>query len=178
MTVDAAQEVSIRRLTPEEVRNRAHEMADVLMDAVDGGATVSYLKPFTPLSAVRVVLDVADAMKRSTHVFVAEDGHGIVGSVQLVRAGAANQPHRAEVDQLVVHRRRRGQGVGRALMQELETSARVMGITLLTLDVAADSEAAPLYDRIGYQRAGRIPGYALHPDGTPADALIYYKPLH
>ncbi|WP_181700388.1 GNAT family N-acetyltransferase [Chthonobacter albigriseus] len=178
MTVDVARQVSIRRLTPEEVRNRAHELADMLIDAVDAGAQVSLMRPLAPLSAVRFVLDVADAMKRSTHLFIAEDAEGIVGAAQLVRASAANQPHRASVDRLLVHRRGRGRGVGQELMQELETSARVMGITLLTADAAPGGPGERLYRRVGFLEAGTIPGYALDPDGAPTDAVIYYKPLH
>ncbi|WP_075216887.1 GNAT family N-acetyltransferase [Mongoliimonas terrestris] len=177
MTVDAVEALSIRRLMPEEVRARAHELADVLIDAVEGGAAVSFLAPMTPLAAVRWAFDVADRMGRRAHLFTAEIDGRIVGFVKLVRAGAANQPHRAEVAKLVVHRAHRGRGVGAALMHELEVTARVLGITLLTLDTAETGAACRLYDRLGYRRAGTIPGYALAPDGTPVATVIYYKVL-
>lgn len=178
MTVEAGDHVSVRRATAEEVRERAHELADILMDAVEGGATVTVLKPLPPLAAVRWALDMADAMHRSTHVFLAERDGGLIGTVSLVRTTALNQPHRAGVSQLMVRRSARRQGVGRALMREVETSARVMGISLLTIDTAAGGPAPPLYEGIGYLKAGVVPGYLLDADGRPVDVAIYYKTLH
>lgn len=170
--------VKIRRLDSAEVRNRAHEIAAVLIDSVDSGASISFLAPMAPLAAVRWVFDVSDRMRRTTHLFVAENERKqIVGAVELVRAGAANQPHRADVSKILVHRSARRRGVGRALMGELESSARVLGISLLTLDAAAGGEGTPFYDALGYERVGTIPGYAIDPRGAPVDSVVFYKRL-
>ncbi len=177
MPESVADRIVIERLTPESVRARADELADLLIDAVDGGAAVHFLKPVTPLAAVRWVLDVADGMRRQTHLFVAVEDGAIVGSVQLIRACAPNQPHRADVSKLLVHRSHRGRGIATALMAELETTARVLGISLLTLDTAAGGDAAPLYERLGYVRAGEIPNFVQDADGRFDAAVLYYKAL-
>lgn len=177
MAADASGSLVIERLDAESVRARADELADLLIDAVDGGAAVHFLKPVTPLAAVRWVLDVADGMRRQTHLFAAFEDGALVGSVQLIRASAPNQPHRADVAKLLVHRRSRGRGVATALMAELETTARVLGISLLTLDTAAGGEARRLYERLGFQHAGEIPGYVQDADGHLDAAVLFYKTL-
>lgn len=177
MTVEADGGVTIRRAASREIRDRAHELADVLMDAVEGGAALSMVRPLPPLAAVRWALDLADATTRSTHVLLAEREGLLVGLVQLVRMRGLNQPHRADVRQLMVHRSARRHGTGRALMRELEVSARVLGISLLTVDTVAEGAAAALYEDLGYVRAGLIPGFLIGADGKPVDAALYYKAL-
>ena len=177
MAVKTGGSLTIERLDAETVRIRAAELADLLLDAVEGGAVVNFLPPLAPLAAVRWVLDVADGMRRHTHLFVAVEDGAVVGTVQLVRAAAPNQPHRAHVASLLVHRRARGRGIGRALMTELETTARVLGITLITLDTALVGGAGRLYEELGYRKGGEIPGYALDGEGRPVDAALYYKTL-
>ncbi len=97
--------------------------------------------------------------------------------MQLVHAWPPNSQYRAEVVKLVVHRRARGRGIGRELMERLETEARADGKTLLVLDAVADGVAAGLYERLGWTRFGVVPGYALDPGGTPQDAAFFYKHL-
>lgn len=109
---------------------------------------------------------------------VARDVDGIVGTVQLHPAWAPNQPHRAEISKLLVHRRSRRTGLGRRLMQAIEDAARRDGIGLLTLDAKRGVAADRLYRQLGWTAAGTIPGYALDPDGTPHDAVIFYKDLN
>ena len=108
-------------------------------------------------------------------VLIARDDLGIVGSVQLHPAWAPNQPHRADVAKLIVHRRARRQGVGRALVAAIEAHARAAGFTLLTLDTVRGDAAERLYSAAGWHRVGAIPDYALDPDGTPCDTVIFYK---
>ena len=110
-------------------------------------------------------------------VLVARDADGITGTVQLHPAWAPNQPHRAEIAKLLVHRRSRRTGLGTRLMQAIEEAARRAGFSLLTLDAKKGEAAEHLYRHGGWTPAGTIPGYALDPDGTPHDAVIFYKRL-
>jgi GNAT superfamily N-acetyltransferase len=109
-------------------------------------------------------------------LLVAEDERGIVGTVQLVPAEPDNQPHRADVAKMLVHRRARRQGVGAALLEAAERSARTLGRTLLVLDTAS-ADAERLYERRGWVRVGTVPGYALLPDGGLCDTVFYYREL-
>jgi len=108
---------------------------------------------------------------------VARDPDGIVGTVQLHPAWAPNQPHRAEIAKLLVHRRGRRMGLGRQLMETIEDAAQRAGFGLLTLDTKRGSAAEQLYRQFGWTAAGTIPGFALDSDGTPHDAVIFYKQL-
>ena len=110
-------------------------------------------------------------------MLVARDEQGIVGTVQLQPSWAPNQVHRADVAKLIVHRRARGRGIARALMQELERHAREQRFTLLVLDTCKGSAAENLYTSLGWVHVGEIPRYALNPDGTPCDTVYFYKQL-
>ncbi len=150
-------------------------LAELLADAVAGGASVSFMHPLSVDAARewwRGTLEKADPR---AIVLVARDEAGIVGSVSLHPAWPPNQPHRADVAKLLVHRRARRRGIARALMQELETRAHASGFTLLTLDTVRGDAAEYLYASAGWQRVGVIPGYALYPDGRPCDTVVFYK---
>ena len=152
-------------------------LADVLIDCVEGGASVSFMLPLTRERAVaywRHVADEVAAGKRA--LMIAEDGGGVCGTVQLVFAQPENQPHRADVSKMLVHRRVRRQGLGEALMRAAENAARECGKTLLVLDTAS-GDAERLYERMGWVRVGVIPGYALLPDGGLCDTTVYYRNL-
>jgi GNAT superfamily N-acetyltransferase len=155
-----------------------NELAGVLEDCVAGGASVSFMPPFTYADAAaffeRVAADVA---RGDTVLLVARDNGSIVGTVQLGLALPPNQPHRADVKKLLVHRRARGSGFGAALMQCLEQEAKARGRTLLVLDTGVGGEAEQLYLRSGWTPIGVIPGYALWPDGRPCDTRIFFKQL-
>jgi GNAT superfamily N-acetyltransferase len=97
--------------------------------------------------------------------------------VHVVLAQPENQPHRADVTKMLVHRRARRHGVGAALMRAAEALARDAGKTLLVLDTVTGSDAARLYERLGWQRVGDIPGYALMPDGPLIATTVYYRTL-
>ncbi len=165
---------AIRRLvspTSEQVQG----LAALLIDCVDGGASVGFMHPLPvdPARAFwrRVADDVAAG---SRALLVAEDGHGILGTVQLVLDQPDNQPHRADLCKMLVHRRARRHGVGAALMQAAEDLARECGKSLLVLDTANDT-AARLYARQGWQRCGEIPGYALLPQGGLCATTFFYR---
>ena len=88
-----------------------------------------------------------------------------------------NQPHRAEIAKLMTRVRHRGRGIARSLMLEAERIAVERGRTLLVLDTAAEEGAAAFYERLGYQRVGIIPGYALKPHGGLTGTIIYFKAI-
>jgi len=139
---------------------------------------VSFLAPLT-LERAEEWLRRAIPESRSGAIFLgARDVEGIVGTVQLHPAWEPNQPHRAEIAKLLVHRRSRRTGLGTQLMQTIEEAARRAGFGLLTLDTKRGDPAERLYRHIGWARAGTIPGYALDPDGTPHDAVFFYKTLN
>jgi ribosomal protein S18 acetylase RimI-like enzyme len=153
-------------------------LCDVLMDCVEGGASVSFMNPMTLPKAADFWRDVAASMARGERaVIVAEDAGGrIIGTAQAIWATPENQPHRADISKMLVHRRARRLGVGAAVLQAAERAAAESGKTLLVLDTASD-DAVRLYERCGWQRVGTIPDYALWPGGGPCDTVVYYKRL-
>ena len=168
---------TITRLsTPIEVDIDA--LADVLIDCVEGGASVSFMLPMTRAKATvfwqRVVADV-EAGGRILPV--ARDDAGIVGTVQVVLDVPENQLHRGDLAKMLVHRRGRGQGLGAALLRAAEDAAREAGTTLLVLDSVSGSDGARLYERLGWVRVGEIPDYALWPAGGLCPTTYYYRRL-
>jgi GNAT superfamily N-acetyltransferase len=158
----------------------AEALADVLLDCVEGGASVSFMHPLPRAKALAFWQDVlASAARGERIVLVAEDmdSRTIVGTVQVVLAMPENQPHRADVAKMLVHRRGRRRGVGAALMQAAEAAAREAGKTLLVLDTVTGSDAERLYTRLGWQRCGEIPGYALWPKGGLCSTTVFYRVL-
>jgi GNAT superfamily N-acetyltransferase len=168
----------IRRLGAAETRAAAPALADVLLDCVQGGASVSFMAEMTRHEAEAFWLGVAEAAASDGRaVLVAEDAQGLLGVVEVIPAGPPNQPHRADIAKMLVHRRARRRGVGEALMRAAEDAARAMGKTLLTLDTVTGGVAERLYARLGWVRVGSIPNYALMPDGEPCATTVFYKAL-
>jgi len=167
-------------LVIEELDSRAAAAAipalsEVLIDCVEGGASIGFVLPMTVAKAEAFWRDVASAVAAgTTHLLVARDGAGIAGTVQLQKATKENQPHRADVSKLLVHRRARRSGIGGRLMREVERLAAREGRRVLVLDTATP-EAERLYVRTGWQRCGEIPDYALLPDGSLCDTIVYWK---
>ena len=157
---------------------QVHQLADLLIDCVEGGASVSFMLPLARDRALafwhRVGRDVAIEARA---LLVAEDASGICGSVQLVFDLPENQPHRGDLAKMLVHHRVRRQGLGEALMRAAEDVARESGKTLLVLDAVTGGDAERLYQRLGWQRVGVIPDYALMPDGAPCDTTVFYRDL-
>ncbi|KQU87068.1 acetyltransferase [Variovorax sp. Root318D1] len=155
----------------------ARQLADVLVDCVEGGASVSFMLPLTRERAWAFWRRVGGGVARGDRLLlVAEDSQGIVGTVQLLLEMPENQPHRAEVAKMLVHRRARRQGLGAMLMQAAEQLGRERGKTLLVLDTSS-AEAERLYARLGWTRVGVIPDFALLPDGGPCDTTYFYRAL-
>jgi GNAT superfamily N-acetyltransferase len=154
-------------------------LCDVLIDCVEGGASVSFMLPITRWKAKTYWEDTAASLARGERkVLIAEDGEGgIVGTVQVLLDQPENQPHRGDVAKMLVHRRSRKQGVGAALLKAAEEAALEAGKTLLVLDTVTDGDGYRLYSSHGWQRCGEIPNYALWPDGRLCPTTVFYKAL-
>src|SRR4051812_25282352 len=151
-------------------------LADVLIDCVEGGASVSFMHPLTRDRAVAFWRRVAQGVAAGERARrVAEDAQGLCGTVQLVLDQPENQPHRADLVKMLVHRRARRQGLGEALMRAAEETARACGKTLLVLDAVTTGDAARLYARLGWTRVGDIPDYALYPNGGFCSTTVFYR---
>jgi ribosomal protein S18 acetylase RimI-like enzyme len=158
----------------------AEALADVLLDCVEGGASVGFMHPLSRSKALDFWRSVfASAARGERIVLVAEDiaSQTIVGTVQIVLAMPENQPHRADIAKMQVHRRARRRGLGEALMRAAEVAAREAGKTLLVLDTVTGSDAERLYVRLGWQRCGEIPGYALWPRGGLCSTTVFFRVL-
>jgi len=168
---------SIRRLhSIDEVA--LAQLRDLLVDCVEGGASVSFMLPLSRERATAFWRGVGEGVAAGQRaLLVAEDATGICGTVQLVLDQPDNQPHRADLAKMLVHRRMRRQGLGGALMRAAELMARECGKTLLVLDAVTDGDAARLYERLGWVKVGDIPGYAFMPNGEPCGTTYYYREL-
>jgi ribosomal protein S18 acetylase RimI-like enzyme len=169
--------IEVRRLDAAEARARLDGLAGVLHDCVEGGASVSYMAPFSHADACAAFAAVAADVEHGTRVLLAAlDGDEVVGTVQVILSAPPNQPHRGEIAKLLVRRSARRRGIARTLMEHAEAHARGEGKTLLVLDTA-DGSAERLYERLGWTKLGVIPGYALYPDGRPCDTTVFWKSL-
>lgn len=175
--VTAEAGIAIRRLHAVDDA-QVDGLADVLVDAIDGDAGVSFLHPLAPERARAFWRGVAeDVAAGARALLVAEDESGVVGTVQLVLAQPENQPHRADLSKMLVHRRARRQGLGAALLEAAEQTARECGKTLLVLDTNTGSDAERLYARMGWTRVGEIPDFSVQPRGGLRATTVFYKKL-
>jgi ribosomal protein S18 acetylase RimI-like enzyme len=173
-----AEEIEIRRLRTSELRGQLESLAGVLADCVAGGASVSYLAPFSHDDARAAFAGmVAEAEQERRLILAAFDDNQLVGTVQVILALPPNQPHRAEIAKLLVSSAARRRGIAKRLMEAAESEARAEGKTLLVLDAVTDGDAARLYARLGWTTVGVIPNYALYPDGRPCDTTVFWKAL-
>lgn len=168
--------IEIVELSADDAERRLDELSEVLVDAVDSGASVSFLRP--------LAIDDARAFWRKVVHSVREGGavllgamidNRLVGTVQLRLDTPPNQQHRIEVVKLLVHQSHRGQGIGRRLMQQLERSALARSRYLFVLDTLSESPASRLYESLGYKCAGVVPDYAKLSDGSMGATAVYYK---
>jgi GNAT superfamily N-acetyltransferase len=158
----------------------AEGLAELLLDVVEGGASVGFMHPLTPAKAIAFWENALASAERGERILlVAEDAESkkIIGTVQVVLAMPENQPHRADVAKMQVLRTARRHGVGAALMRAAEEAARKAGKTLLVLDTVTDGDAERLYTRLGWQRCGVIPDYALWPNGGLCSTTVFYRRL-
>lgn len=168
---------TLRRLDPVDDVS-IEQLADLLLDCVEGGASVSFMLPLSRSRAVAFWRSVADGVTQGKRVvLVAEDNQGICGTVQLIFDLPENQPHRGDLAKMLVHRRARRKGIGAALMRAAESTARECVKTLLVLDTVTGGDGERLYQRLGWERVGVIPDYALFPQGGFCGTTVFYKSL-
>jgi GNAT superfamily N-acetyltransferase len=169
--------IEIRRAAPG--KQDVPALTDVLVDVVEGGASIGFMHPFSPARAEAFWIGILESAARGERVvLVAEepDSGEVVGTVQVIPAAPEDQPHRGDIAKMLVHRRARRRGVGEALMEAAEAVALELGLSLLVLDTASP-DAERLYTRRGWTRLGVIPGFALWPDGRIVDTTFFYKRL-
>ena len=170
---------TVRRLTATEAEANISALADILLDVVEGGASVGFMAPLKRSKAEafwrRVAEGVASRSRALMIAWESETGEAL-GTAQVIWELPENQPHRADVSKVLVKRRARGSGVGAALMRAADQAAREAGKTLLVLDTASDA-AERLYQREGWMRVGPVPDFALLPGGGFCDTVFYYKTL-
>lgn len=151
------------------------DLSDVLADCVEGGASVSFMSPFSRDDAAKFFEKVIASVARGETVLVAAKLDGrVVGTVQVGLDMPPNQPHRGDIKKLLVHRAVRKLGLGAKLMERAEVEAKARGRSLLVLDTA-DAAAERLYERGGWQRAGVVPDYAMWPQGGFCATAFYWK---
>ncbi|MBB3311549.1 GNAT superfamily N-acetyltransferase [Rhizobium sp. BK196] len=167
---------TIRFLSAAEAYAAIPDLCEVLADCVNGGASVGFMQPYTPADAEPYWRGVAEAVADgATLLFGAEMDGKIVGTVQVGAAQMPNQPHRGDLKKLLVHRSARGHGLARLLMEMAEQEAARRGKTILVLDTATGSDAEAIYPRLGWERVGVIPDYALWPEGGFCATTLFYK---
>ncbi len=164
--------MNVVRLNPEQLLAHAGELAGLLVDTVDSGASVGFLAPMDRALAESWWKERAAGPYA---VWVAVEDGRVVGTLSLASPDKPNSRHRAELVKLMVHRTARGRGLGRRLLDTAERAAAAEGITLLHLDTETDSPAEHLYRSAGWTRVGVIPDYAADPGGVLRGTTLYYK---
>jgi GNAT superfamily N-acetyltransferase len=165
-------------LGPAAAASAERPLAEVLRACVDGGASVSFLPPLSTKQARAFYRARAAEVAAGSRALIVAWLEGVlVGNVMLDWDLPDNQPHRAEIQKLLVHPGARRRSIGRALVLAVEAEGRRMGRRLLVLETGATSGAASLYRALGYNEAGTVPGYALLGDGRPSDAIFMWKAL-
>jgi GNAT superfamily N-acetyltransferase len=176
--MSVTEQIEVRRLGATEAYAQLDGLAAVLHDCVAGGASVSYMAPFSHEQARGAFEGFAAEVERGRRLLLAAFADGdLVGTVQVILTMPPNQPHRAEIAKLLVHRSVRRRGIAQLLMERAEAEARAEGKTLLVLDTVTGDGAECLYERLGWTRVGVIPGYALYPDGRLCDTTVFWKAL-
>lgn len=178
MTERAAPSVMIRELDADGYRAAIPDLAALLVDAVEGGASVNFVAGVTDEQATAWWTERIEQVRDGVITpLVALDGKQVVGSMLLIRSTNPNSPHRAEVAKVLVHRSARRRGIGAALMRAAEERARSDGRWLLLLDTVTGSAAESMYRALGWTELGVMPNHALLTDGTPAPTTFFWKDL-
>src|SRR5689334_20759934 len=171
---------TIHALTPQEAKDQIGALSDVLIDCVEGGASVSFMLPLTRERADAFWQGVAEGVVAGERILLVARGRAsgqVLGTVQVILKQPENQPHRADIAKMLVHRGYRKHGIGAALMLAAEEAARTAGKTVLVLDTVTGGDAERLYERVGWTKSGIIPNYALWPRGGFCDTTVFYKLL-
>jgi acetyltransferase len=166
--------IQIRQLESPD-RTQFLDLCELLIDAVEGGASVGFLGPLTMRTAADYWESVISELSSGLGLFIAEEEDRIVGTVQVALCGKENGQHRAEIRKLCVLQSRRREGIGAELMRAAGAFAVAQGRTLLVLDTQEGSAAEAMYARSGWQRVGAIPDYAASPNGTLHGTVFFSK---
>jgi GNAT superfamily N-acetyltransferase len=169
--------ITVQRLDAAQAMSAVPDLADVLLDCVEGGASVSFMWPLPRDKALAFWTGVAQGVARGERVLLAarQPGGRIVGTAQLVLSMPDNQPHRADVAKMLVHRSARRQGLAARLLAAVDEAARAEGRSVLVLDTVTGGDAERLYAHHGWHRVGEVPRYALMPDGAWCGTTFFYK---
>lgn len=171
---------SIEKLNAESIAGNLDKLAELLLDGVNSGASISFIQPFDIEQATSfwrntVMPSVASGERV---LFIAKAGQELVGTVQLIVELPPNQAHRCEVSKLMVDSQQRGKGTGKRLMLHVLEYAQSIGKSLITLDTRTDDVSEKLYQSIGFEIAGVIPSFAKDPDSDTLSGTTYmYKHL-
>ncbi len=169
---------TIAPLSAEALLDCADDLAALLVDAVEGGASLGFVAPFTQAEAAAWWRTRARAVAAGDlTVWAARDASGVAGTVSLAHEAKPNGRHRAEVLKLMVHRRARGHGLGRTLLTAAEHAAAAAGAALLLLDTETGSPAEHLYRTAGWTPYGTVPAHAANPNGVLRPTTFYFKAL-
>ena len=169
---------TIHRLEAAEAKARINELADILLDCVAGGASVSFMADMTRGEALTFWNKVIEGVATGQRILLVATSDGeLIGTVQVVPSGIPNQPHRSDLSKMLVHRKARGMGVGAALLKAAEDISLNAGWWLMVLDTVSGSDGERLYKRGGWKPVGVIPNYALWPDGSLCPTTYFYKDL-
>ena len=171
-------ELEIRRLASFEILEQLDAFAELLADCVAGGASVGYMEPFSHVDARAAFEGFAAEVQQGRRLLLAGylDGH-LVGTVQVILTLMPNQLHRGEIAKMLVHRSARRRGVAGRLMAAAEAEAQAEGKTLLVLDAVTGDDAFRLYGKLGWNRVGDVPNFALYPDGRPCSTTYFWKAI-
>lgn len=168
--------IQVRQLSAQEATPYLDGLAEILIDCVEGGASVHFMPPLSLSTAIAFFEKTIEDVRQGNRLLLAAfAGSKLIGTVQVVIGMPPNQPHRAEIAKLLVHRSARHQGVGALLMEQAERVSRLNGKTLLVLDTATGESAERLYLRLGWIKAGTIPNFALLPNGALCATTIFWK---
>lgn len=173
-------DVAITHLSATDARALLPQLHDLLRDAVASKAAVGFLPPLLAAEAQAYWQSVVAAIEAGHRVLLVarQSGTGeLLGTVQLDLATRPNSLLRAEVSKLLVHSRARRQGLARQLLGALEAHARTLGRTMLVLDTRQGDIVEQLYQSLGHQFVGAIPGYFINYDGQPHATAVYCKLL-
>jgi ribosomal protein S18 acetylase RimI-like enzyme len=155
---------------------RIAALRELLIETVASGGSVSFMHPLASDTADAFWTGALSAVERGERVVLgAFHGDELIGTVSLFLDCPPNQPHRAEIGKLMTKVAYRGKGTATALMRIAEALAVERGRTLIVLDTAVEEGAAPLYEKLGYTRAGEIPDYALKPHGGLTGTILFWK---
>lgn len=172
--------MTLRPVNAPQLRAERAAFGELLVDAVEHGASIGFTLPFAPGEVESYWEQVAAAVAGGHKLLWGawDDAGRLVGTAQLALEPRSNGRHRAEVQKVIVRHAARGRGIGAALMQAVEAAARAHGRWLLFLDTSVgEAGACAFYTKLGYAHVGGIPDYAANPDGTLVANAIFCKRL-